>query len=71
MESAVMSGIEAAGAALGLAGKTRVRPRPIEPPSVPVLRAAKYAALPMIAPLGLWSWWRRRPLASARRAVER
>jgi hypothetical protein len=70
MESAVISGINAAAAVLGRAGKRhRVAPLAIGSPNLAALRLAKYAALPLITPLGIWrrlgaeldGFWRPQP----------
>lgn len=54
MESAVMSGLNAAAAILDGDGKTpEVASVPLETPPVALLLLAKYLALPLIAPIGL------------------
>ena len=55
MESAVLSGLNAAQAILARDGKTPdVGPLPLESPPLALLVLGKYLALPLIAPIGLW-----------------
>jgi Flavin containing amine oxidoreductase len=55
MESAVMSGLNTAGAVLRRAGMTTtVRAKHLDEASPLLLQAAKYAALPLITPIALW-----------------
>ena len=55
MESAVMSGINAAAGVLKRAGKrVQVTQLPIGGPSPLLLSLMRYAGLPVVAPIGLW-----------------
>jgi hypothetical protein len=61
MESAVMSGLNAAAAILARDGKTpEVASLPLETVPVALLVLGKYLALPLIAPIGLWKRFRSR-----------
>ena len=72
MESAVLSGLNAAQAILARDGKTPdVAPLPLETPPLWLLVLGKYLALPIVAPIGIWkrlqSRLRRRRRARAAR----